>query len=286
MCIRDRGAAVARRWGLWWTGIATCAIVALLATISPSGAQEATGAFVNNKPTNTTETGDAEVLLVVSNVKDGVVGASEDDGLLAMMFGQNRAEQWVLAELEQFATVRVVADHALRAEDLVGADSVVITAATSSAEFKPFLFKASVPIVAMKPANWNALGLSTRNVDSSTPLQDVSTIQPDYGHPIAALLNPDVVGDGVDLFTGDSHTVGRGWVTGFEPVGTNVGTVVASGPVGAALIAFEPGDELGWPFIDASDTAVACRVAFPSNGSRNALLSGCLLYTSPSPRDS
>gem|GEM_PF-3900601 len=253
---------MARHWCLWWTGFAAVLVGALVASLGPVAAQEVDDA----EPADV-----ASILLVVSNVEDGVIGAPEG-GLLAMVAGDNFAEQQFAESLSQHGSVRAVADHTLVSEDLVGVDLVVITAATDSAEFQPFLFKATVPVVAMKPANWNALGLVTRNADASTPLQLLGVVQPDFAHPIAAKLDP-AAGDDVSIFTGGPFRVGRGWVAGSEPVGDAVADVVAAGPDGAALIAYEPGDELGWPYIDESDTAMACRVAFPSHSSKWALLS-------------
>ena len=235
-------------------------VVALAATVLPAGAQGDDPA----EPAEPVDVADRPSILLV-------VGAPEG-GLLGMIAGANFAEQQLAEALADHGAVRTVADEQLTAADLVGADVVVITAATDSANFQPFLFKATVPIVAMKPANWNALGLAKRNADESTPLQLLDAVQPDLDHPIASRLDPGAGAD-VPLFSGGPFRVGRGWVAGSEPTGDAVADVVAAGPDGAALIAYEPGDVLGWPYIDASDTAAACRVAFPSHSSSWALLS-------------
>lgn len=262
------GALVARRLCLWWTGFAASLLAALCIAFfvagGPVNAQAGDEAQSPDQPT---------IVFVVSNVDNGVVGAPERGGLLAMVAGPNRAEQQLGAVLAEHGDVRVIADELLQAKDVIGADLVVITAATDSSVFRPFLFKTTVPVIALKPANWNALGLAKRNADTSTPLQTANSVRVDRGHAIAAGLALPAAVDEIELFMGGAFPIGRGWVAGSEPTGDAVGDVVAAGVEGAALLAYEPGDALGWPYIDASDTAIACRVAFPSHGAAWAMLS-------------
>lgn len=236
-----------------WVAIVAvlAALSAVLASTVPAGAQEA-------EPTASPT---AEVLLVVGELTDGA-------GIFGFFDGANRAELQLESLLSEMSNVTVIDDDDLEAEDLVGIDLAVITAATDSAAFKPFLLKATIPIIAMKPANWNALGLSAPNVDGTTPLQRLQSVEVDTDHPIAKNLDP--TNTTIELFTFGEYPVGRGTTVGENPVGDRVADVVASGIAGAALMAFEPGDALGWAYVDPTDTAIACRVSFPSNGSGEA----------------
>ena len=146
-----------------------------------------------------------------------------------------------------------------------------MSAATSTSQFQRFMLKATVPVIAMKPANWVTMGLAVPNDDRSTPLQDVQSLEVDTTHEIARFLGDR---NQINLFNGGREfSVGRSWAPAEVPTGPNVASVVADGPDGAALVAFEKGDALGNPFVDDEDEAIACRVAFPSNSNGGAVLS-------------
>lgn len=181
----------------------------------------------------------------------------------------NAAEVVVAERLESIGSVDVVALAELAIDQVISADALVISAATDSGDLPPYLLKANVPIVAMKPANWNALGLVPPNEDSSTPLQKISRISIESAHQIAS-----EAGSALELFAdGEAWSVGRGWELPDALTGDDAPTVIATGSGGAAVIAFDAGDQLGWPYRDASDTAPACRVAFPAHSSADAVLS-------------
>lgn len=244
-------------------GTALATLSAVLAFAVPVGAQE-----IEPTPAEPVEE-PSQILFVVSNSEGNPFDPTPGTGLIGLLNNMNRSELQLASVLSDGSTeITVIDDGDVEAEDLLGMDLVVITAATSSSAFQPFMLKAAVPIISLKPANWNALGLSLPNVDFTTPLQQTQSIDVDTSHPIAQFLDP--AASTIDLFTFRSFTVGRGWAAGENPVGDEFADVVAMGPDGAALMAFEPGDALGWAYLDPSDTAIACRVAFPSNGSSEA----------------
>lgn len=181
----------------------------------------------------------------------------------------HQAEQQIQTRLEAMGAVVTVPLADLGQEQIIAADVLVISAATTSTDFKPYLLKANVPIVAMKPANWNALGLTEPLDDGSTPLQRVNRLSIEADHVIAHDAGP-----ALELFADDQFwPVGQGWSLPNAPAGDSAPTVIATGPGGGALIAYDAGDQLGWAYRDPSDVAPACRVAFPGHGSSSALLS-------------
>ena len=182
---------------------------------------------------------------------------------------EHLGETQVAAALGALGEVTTVRLANLTPEHVIAADVLVISAATKSTDLAPYLLKANVPIVAMKPANWNALGLTPPLDDGLTPLQRVSRLSIESDHVIAHKAGP-----AFELFAdGASWPVGQAWTLVDAPEGERAPTVVATGPGGAALIAYDAGDELGWTYRDPSDRAPACRVAFPAHGSSDALLS-------------
>lgn len=181
----------------------------------------------------------------------------------------HESERQIEGALRTIGEVETVSLAELTETQTIGADVLVISAATNSVDLKPSLLKANVSIVAMKPANWNALGLTPQLDDGLTPLQRLRRVSIESDHTIAANFGP-----AVELFVDDaSWPVGQGWSLADAPTGERSPTVIATGPGGAALIAYEPGDQLGWAYRDPSDRAPACRVAFPAHGSSNALFS-------------
>ncbi len=261
----------------------TSMLVAGLPVVS-AGAQGLPDQPVADPVAQTDEPARPRVLLVVENLDDGSFQAEPGRGFFRILDGANRVELQLASILGGFTDITVVDDDEVEPEHLHDTDLVVITASTTSKTFQPFYLKAAVPIVALKPANWNALGLAERAADATTPLQPLQRITVDRSHEIANLLNArhGVTADSpaagtvadVRLFTFGKYMVGRAWAAGAEPTGDTAADVVGMGPDGGALVAFEPGDRLGWAYVDASDTAIACRVAFPSNGSSQATYTG------------
>lgn len=253
-----------------WAAIAVLAVAASLLSTSPAAGVELVG---NEELAPAIRVIDeAEPPAVVPAAPEPsivfAVGAPSVDGD-ELDGSPHAAEAQVAAFLETIGEVSVVPLEELRAEVVGAADVLVISAVTDSSDLKPFLLKANVPIVAMKPANWNALGLTPPNDDASTPLQSVRRISIESAHPIAANAGP-----AVELFADrNARPVGRGWSLPDAPDGADAPTVIATGGDGAALIAFDRGDALGWPYVDASDRAAACRVAFPAHGASDAELS-------------
>ena len=191
-----------------------------------------------------------------------VVGEHREDD-------EHQSERQIEGELKTLGDVVTVSLTELTEAQVIATDVLVISAATSSSDLRPYLLKANVPIVAMKPANWNALGLTPPHDDGSTPLQRLHRLSIEADHAIA-----HNAGHAVELFAdGRSWPVGQGWSLPDAPVGERAPTVIATGPGGAALIAYEAGDELGWAYRDPADRAPACRVAFPAHGSPDALFS-------------
>ena len=222
---------------------AVLAVVAMLASLlaaaSPAGAMFAAHPLV--------ATPSASALLVVGEVLDGVPTEPLDaqlDDHLSERFG-----------------VTVVADEDLSAADVAAVDVVVLSSTTSAAEFRPFLLKASVPVVALKASSWTALGLAPFGEDDATPLQTMAALE------VGPIVHPIVDGldAAIELFArGSSAPAGRGWTTDTIPAEGPL--VLASGPDGAALFVYETGTRLDFPIVDASDVASACRVGFPSHG--------------------
>jgi hypothetical protein len=153
----------------------------------------------------------------------------------------------------------VVVDTSFQASDLNGIDAVVLAASTSASNFRPFLLKAAVPVVALKASSWTALGLAPFE-DGITPLQDVSSIEiRDIDHPVVNEL-----GETLSPFLDDaSAAVGQGWTPESTPADGPL--VLADGPEGAAVFVYEPGTVLDFPIVDDTDVAPACRVGLPSN---------------------
>ncbi len=211
------------------------------------------------------------IVYVVGDLDEGVFQARPGQGILGLLAGANQVELQVAGALADFSDLIISNDEDLEAIHLADADLVVISASTSSQAFQRFMLKATVPVIAMKPANWVALGLAEPAEGPTTPLQDLASIDVDRSHPIAQYVT-EGTGE-IDLFVGNRFSVGRSWTPDEAPTGDRAADVVANGPDGAALIAFDAGDNLGFPYVDPTDRAIACRVAFPSHSSTNATLS-------------
>lgn len=189
----------------------------------------------------------ASVLLVVGDLVDDRPIAPLD-AQLVQHFGERGA-------------VTVVADETLAPSDVAAADVVLLSSTTSASEFRPFLLKATVPVVALKASSWTALGLAPFAEDDATPLQALAELEVGpIDHPIV-----DGMEATLELFAdGASAPTGRGWTTDTTPDAGPV--VLATGPDGAALFVYEAGTRLDFPIVDESDLAAACRVGFPSHG--------------------
>ncbi len=272
---------MANQWGgvnkfiLAVLAIATIALSAAVIAMAPAPAAAQDHGDAGDEEQDPQPEPRPQVLLVVEDLDDGVFKAQPGKGVFSILTGANRVELQLASVLSGFTDLLVVDDDEVEPEHLQDADLVIITASTTSQKFQPFYLKAAVPIIAMKPANWNALGLTTPAADATTPLQRVQSIAVDRSHPITDRLNARRTADtspGVRLFTFGEYSVGRGPAA--RGAGDGAAAVVGAGPDGAAMLAFEPGDSLGWAYLDSSDTAVACRVAFPSNGSSEASYTG------------
>ena len=143
-------------------------VMALLAGAAPVGAAFEAHPLV--------ATPSASALLVVGDALDGAPVAALDTQLVDHLGGG-------------FA-LTVVGDGDLTAADVAAVDVVVLSSTTSASEFRPFLLKTSVPVVALKASSWTALGLAPFGDDDATPLQTLAELEvAPVDHPVVAGLD-------------------------------------------------------------------------------------------------
>ena len=173
--------------------------------------------------------------------------------------------------------VVAVADGDLSESDLLGVDVVVLTASTSSSQFKPFMLKATVPVVTLKASSVSALGLAPLDVGGATALQSISDVSVTaVSHPVTTGFAGDI-----SLFAGGAtKSVARGWTTATLPAAGSGPILLANGADGAALVAYEPGAALGLPFPDPDDVAQDCRLVFPAHKTTEFSSAGLALFGS------
>ncbi len=223
----------------WPIALLVAAVLASLLVLNPAGAAFEAHPLV--------ATPSADAVLIVGDPVD----AADETSL----------DQQLAAHLGERFDVTIVVDEALAPADLRSADVVVLSSTTSSSEFRSFLLKASVPIVALKASSWTALGLAPFAEEQATPLQELDEVVPtEVAHPILHAME-----EPVSLFVdGAAAPVGRGWTT--ETLPEDGPRVLAEGPDGAALFVYDTGTTLDFPIVDSTDVAAACRVGFPSHG--------------------
>lgn len=195
------------------------------------------------------------------------------DGSLS---GGQILDRQLFAALADDYDVVSLADADLHEADLVGVDTVVLTASTSSANFERFLLKTTIPVMTMKPSSLTQLGLAPAEAGDATPLQNISSIEIEpTTHAITAGFSGQI-----QLFADNSSkTVAQGWTNETFPDRDGLESL-AKGVEGSAIFAYAPGTPMGVPFPGADDVAQDCRVVFPGNKSRELSTSALALFAS------